>query len=269
MTNEYKFFYEFFDGQIVKPESEKFKTFKVLLFSIFLTAGIFAVIMKYSQIIPLFVLAAGMLWNVYLGLSKKISGAFSVIVAFLYFYIACQFSLYAHCLIYIGCYIPLQNIANAKDYSEGDFVQIRKYITDANKIILTISFLASAMILILFNFAVGANFVYLDAISAAFLVFAALLRNERYSEYYFFRFVGLVLSLALWIMVAIEFGTGNSLAIIFMYFSYIIYDFISLIYQRKTYINQYMQKQQEARKIDDKNRVKQKIEIYEKMQKSK
>ena len=269
MTNEYKFFHDFFDGQIIKEESEKFKMFKVLLFSLFSVVGFFAVIMKYSELLPVILLVAGMLWNVYLGLSKKTSSIFAVIVAFLYFYIACRFSLYSHCLIYIGCYIPLQNIANAKDYSEGDFIQIRKYITDFNRVLLFIFFVGLSVALILFNFAVGANFVYLDAVSASLLVCSALLRNERYYEYYIFRFAGLLLSIVLWIMVAFEFGTINSMAVILMYFAYIIYDFATLIYQRKTYQNEYMLKVENAKKEEEKKKSKQKIEIYEKMQKSK
>ena len=146
MTNEYKFFHEFFDGQIVSAESEKFKTFKILLFSIFSTFGIFAVIMHYSDFVPLLVLMMGMLWNVYSGLSNKLSSLFSVIVAFLYFYVACKFSLFSNCLIYIACYIPFQQIALAKDYSEGDFVQIKKYVSETNRLLLFIFVVAQAFL---------------------------------------------------------------------------------------------------------------------------
>lgn len=269
MTNDYKFFHEFFDGQIIKPETEKFKTFKILLFSIVSAIGIFAVIMGYSDFVPLILLMMGMLWNVYAGLSQKISNVFSVIVAFLYFYVACRYSLYSHCLIYIACYIPLQQIANTKDYSEGDFVQIRKFITDANKLLLFIVFAALSVALTLFGFAVGARFVLLDAISAALLVCSALLRNERYREYYFFRFAGLIVSLILWIMVALEYGPFNSLLVILMYMSYIVYDTANYIYQRKTYSNQFIEKQKEVKKQQDKKLANEKIKIYEKMQKSK
>lgn len=269
MTNEYKFFHEFFDGQIIKPESEKFKIFKILLFSIVSAIGIFAVIMKYSDIVPLILLMFGLLWNVYTGLSRKISNIYSIIVAFLYFYVACRFSLYSHCLIYIACYIPFQHIANTKDYSEGDFVQIRKYITDSNKLLLFILFAVISVALVLFDFAVGAMFVYLDAISAALLVCSALLRNERYSEYYFFRFAGLILSIVLWIFVAREYGLINTLLVIVMYVSYVIYDLANFIYQKKTYTNQFIEKQKEVKKQRDKKIADEKIKIYEKMQKSK
>lgn len=269
MTNEYKFFHEFFDGQITKPESEKFKTFKILLFSIVTAIGIFAVIMSYSDIIPLILLMMGMLWNVYAGLSRKISNVFSVIVAFLYFYVACRFSLYSHCLIYIACYIPFQQIANTKDYSEGDFVQVRKFITDANKLLLFILFAALAVALTLFDFAMAARFVYLDAISAALLVCSALLRNERYYEYYFFRFAGLIVSLVLWVVVALEYGPLNSLLVILMYISYTIYDAANYIYQRKTYTNQFLEKQKEVKRQQDKKLATEKKKIYEKMKNNK
>lgn len=265
MTNEYKFFHEFFDGQIVREESEKFKTFKIMLFSIISAGGLFAVIMHYSNFIPVILLMMGMLWNIYTGLSNKIANIYCVIVAFLYFYVACNFSLFANCLIYVACYIPLQHIANTKDYSEGDFVQIKKYITDANRLLLFIFFATLTVVLILFNFAVGSRFVYLDAISASLLVCSAILRNERYSEYYVFRIMALLSSIALWIMVLFEFGMQGSLAIVLMYISYLIFDIANLIYQKKTYTNQFLQKQQEVKRAKDKKLAEEKIKIYEKM----
>lgn len=268
MTNDYKFFHEFFDGQITKPETQKFKMFKILLFSIMSAIGIFTVIMGYSGIIPLLILMTGMLWNVYVGFSSKLANVFSIIVAFLYFFIACQFSLYANCLVYVAIYIPLQNIATAKDYSEGDFIQIKKYITESNRLLLAIFVMATAVLLALFDFAVGARFVYLDALSAAFLVVSALLKNERYSEYYVLRFLALGCSLALWICVLASGGTMNTLLIIFMYMAYVIYDSAMLIYQYKTYTNQFLEKQKEVKKIHDKKLAEEKIKIYEKMQKS-
>lgn len=268
MTNEYKFFHEFFDGQITKPETQKFKMFKILLFSIMSAIGIFAVIMGYSSFISLILLLTGMLWNVYLGLSNKLANVLSVIVAFLYFYIACQFSLYANCLVYIAIYIPFQNIATAKDYSEGDFIQIKKFITDSNRLLLAIFVMATTVGLALFDFAVGAKFVYLDALSAAFLIVSALLKNERYSEYYVLRFLALGASLALWICVLVDGGTMNTLLIIFMYMAYVVFDAITLIYQYKTYTNQFIEKQKEVKKNNDKKLVEEKIKIYEKMQKS-
>ena len=269
MTNDYKFFHEFFDGQITKPESDKFKMFKVMLFSLSLTIGVFCLIMGYSKIVPLFVLAFGMMWNFYAGLKNNISSLFSILVAFLYFYVACEYSLYSNCLIYVAFYIPFQQIANTKDYSEGDFVQIRKFISESNKILLFIFFLALTVCLTLMNFAVGASFVYLDAISAALLVCSAILRNERYSEYYIFRFLALIASIALWVMVGLEFGFSGTILIIVMYASYMIFDLVSMIYQRKTYINEYMQKQIEVKEIQKKKKVKEKTEIYEKMKQSK
>ncbi len=269
MTNDYKFFHEFFDGQIVKPESQNFKMFKIFLFSAFLSLGLAAVIAGYSTAIPLLVLAVGMLWNVYVGLDSKVANVCCILVAFLYFYVACNFSLYANCLIYIACYIPLQQIAVTKDYSEGNFVQIKKYISDTNRLLLFILALVLMVVLALFDFAVGANFVYIDAISAGLLVCSAVLRNERYFEYYFFRFAALISSIILWILVAIEYGTFNSICIILMYISYLIFDVAMLVLQKKTYTNQFLEKQKQVKKIETKKKTEDKLAVYEKMQKSK
>ncbi len=268
MTKDYKFFHEFFDGQIVKPESDKFKMFKVMLFSIFSALGIFNVVMGYSDFVPLLVLMFGMLWNVYIGLDNKLANVFCVVVAFLYFYVACNFSLYANCLIYVACYIPLQQIAVTKDYSEGSFVQIKKYISDSNRLLLFIFVVALVVALGLFDFAVGARFLYLDSISAALLVCAAVLRNERYFEYYLFRFAALLMSIALWIFVALEFGIVGTINIILMYVAYLIFDVVTLIYEKKTYTNQILEKQKQHEEKERKKKVENKLEIYEKVQKS-
>ena len=71
-------------------------------------------------------LELGMLWNIYSNIDKKVSLIFCVVVAFLYFYFAAGFKVYANALIYVAAYIPLQMMALSKDYSEGSFVQIKK-----------------------------------------------------------------------------------------------------------------------------------------------
>ena len=43
MINDYRFFQEFFDGQIVKEESDRYKLFKIMLISCFSAAGLFMV----------------------------------------------------------------------------------------------------------------------------------------------------------------------------------------------------------------------------------
>lgn len=240
MIDDYRFFNDFFDGQIVQKESQKYKIFKLMLVSCALVLGIFFVLSGFSYPAELFLLALGIFWNLYLGLSKKLSLAISVVVAFLYLLFCSGFGLYSNAFIYLACYIPFQLIAIVKDYDEGDFVQVRKKMTDYNKILFIIFFLAVTVFLCLFDAAMGSRFVLFDGISAGLLVCSALLRNERYLEYYIFRIAALLISIALWVQVVIEFGTHGSLLIVIMYAVYLVYDISKCVLDQKNYVNEYM-----------------------------
>ena len=43
MIGEYRFFQEFFDGQIIQEETDSYKMFKIVLFSLFSALGLFFV----------------------------------------------------------------------------------------------------------------------------------------------------------------------------------------------------------------------------------
>ena len=206
VIGEYRFFQDFFDGQIIKEESEKYKLFKVLLFSVVFAVALFLTFIDIFGIIELALLVFGLVWNIFSGLGKKISYLLCVIVSCLYAIICISFNVYANVLIYLACYIPLQLIATTKDYEDGDFIQIKKHITDYNKILLVLVFISLFMIMIFFDVLTGSRFIIFDALSASLLVCSAVLRNERYFEYYIFRIFALIASVLLWIVVLAEYG---------------------------------------------------------------
>lgn len=267
MIGEYRFFQEFFDGQIVKQESEKYKMFKLVLFSSFSVLGLFFVFAGICNIAEFLLLELGMLWNIYTGISKKISIALGVVVAFIYFFFTCNFAIYANGLVYISCYIPLQLIACAKDYSEGDFVQIRKKINDSNRILFFIFIMYLFIALLLFDVSLGARFEVFDALSATLLVCSAILRNERYNEYYLFRISAIICSILLWILVAVEYSYTGALLILLMYVSYLIFDVVNYFVQTKTYVNQYMVVCKEYENEENKIKVEDKLKVYKKSKK--
>lgn len=269
MIGEYRFFNEFFDGQIVKPESQKMKLFKLILVSVVSALGLFFTLYQISTFPLLILLVCGMIWNIYCPLGKNIAIVFGVIVGIIYCVYATIFRLYSNALVYIGLYIPLQLIAISKDYSEGDFIQIKKTITDLNKIIFVIFFAILCVAFVLFNYSLGGRYIIVDAIAAGLLVCSALLRNERYLEYYIFRIFALVLSIVLWINVIIEYQDYSVILIIFMYASYLIYDVVSYFYQSRSYVNQYMLVLQKQKDSENEKLAEQKIEIYRKSQKNK
>lgn len=265
MIGEYRFFQDFFDGQIVKKETLAMKIFKISLFAAFTITAIVLLSLSYINWIGFALLELGMIWNLFLGLKNKFSIVLAVAVAFLYFVFTAIYGLYANALVYIACYIPFQLIASiTKDYSEGDFVQIRKKMTDYNKILFVMVFGILFVALSLFDVGYGSRFVAFDGLSATLLVCSAVLRNERYLEYYIFRFVALVTSIYLWISVAIEFGATIVIPIIMMYAAYFIFDAVSVIWQHKTYINEYMIESKKYKEIENSKKVKEKLEVYKK-----
>ncbi len=269
MINDYRFFQDFYDGQIVKKESEKFKLVKLLLVSCFSVVGLFFVLLGTCNWAEFILFELGMIWNFYLGLGKRVSLVLCFIVGMIYFFFACNFGLYANGLIYIACYIPFQLIATTKDYEEGDFIQIKKGITDWNKILFIIFFAVLCVSLCLFDVANGSRFIIFDGLSASLLICSAILRNERYFEYYVFRIFALVMSIVLWIMVALEYGLTGSLLIILMYFAYLIFDIINYFVQNKTYVNEYMVQSEKYTKIENVKIVEEKLKVYRKSEKSK
>ncbi len=265
MIGEYRFFQDYFDGQIVKAESDNFKMFKVVLVSLFSAIGLFLVFADYCNIAEFILLELGMIWNIFSKLSKKISLVLGIFVGLLYFFFACNFAIYANALLYIACYIPFQLIAvSAKDYSDGDFVQVKKKITDMNKILFVIFFAIICVVMGLFSWNIGGSFVLLDTLSAALLVCSALLRNERYSEYYIFRVFALIMSIILWIGILMEYGSVGSVAIILMYLSYLIYEIVSFVYYNASYKNEYMLVLEGYQLENDKKIIGEKLEIYKK-----
>lgn len=265
MIGEYRFFQEFFDGQIVKEESEKYKLFKLLLISCFSVINTFFLLAGYCSVLVFAIVELGMVWNFYVGLSRKISYVFCIVVTFLYFYICSQFAVYANALVYIACYIPLQLIATGKDYSEGDFVQIKKKITDLNKILFVMFAVLLFVVLYLLDYDFGGRFIILDVLSAALLVCSAVLRNERYLEYYIFRVFALVASIVLWIFISIEFGNLDSVLVVLMYVAYLIYDVTEFCVQVKTYETEYTIKVAEYEKNENARLAESKLKEYKKI----
>ena len=262
MIGEYKFFQEFFDGQVVKEESERYKLFKLLLISCFSAAGLFLVLAEFCNWAEFILLELGMIWNIYSNIDKKISLFLCVCVSLLYFFFASNFEVYSNGLIYIAAYIPLQMMALSKDYSEGSFIQIKKKISDYNKILFIMFFVGLLVVLSLFNYAVDGKYSIYDGLAASLLVCSAVLRNERYFEYYVFRIFALLMSLILWIMVAVEFGTVGTLCIIFMYLSYLTYDVVTFFYQSQTYVNQYMLQEKWQTDMENEITIKEKLKKY-------
>ncbi len=264
MKEDYRFFQEFFDGQIVSGETKNYKLFKILLFSVFAVAGLVLTLCGVTNIAGLIILVLGMVWNIFLGLENKVSYVFSIVVSLLYFYFAVTYNIFANAFAYVAFYLPLQLIAISRDYSSGSFVQIKKTINDFSRLIFFVCFILGFAILALFSLNAGGRFIILDAVSAILLICSAVLRNERYVEYYWFRIIALVLAIALWIMVLVEYSSTIGIAIVLMYLAYLIFDIVNYVVQHKTYINEYMIQVEKYQKIEDQQLIQEKLQVYQK-----
>ena len=71
MIGEYRFFQEFFDGQIVQEETDNYKMLKIILFSVFSAVGLFLVFVGICNVAELLLLELGMIWNIYSGINRK------------------------------------------------------------------------------------------------------------------------------------------------------------------------------------------------------
>lgn len=264
MANQKKFFYDYFDGQIIKPETEKYRMFKLVLTSVMAFLGLFCWLAGLCSPVGFLVLLFGMLWNFYVKLDNKISVIFCVVVSAMYFVLACNFRFYAHAIIYIGFYIPFQMFALTKTYYGGSFVQIKKEMEEQYQVLYVIFVVALCTILYMLDVGLGARFAILDAASAGLLVASAFLRNERYNDYYYYRAFALILSIMLWVVGAVEYQNFELAVIALLYLSYLIFDVVTNVYQKATYENEYMQICEKYRKLEDEEKVKQKLKAYKK-----
>lgn len=264
MANQKKFFYDYFDGQIIKPETEKYKMFKLVLTSLMSFFGLFCWLAGFCSPVAFLVLLFGMLWNFYVKLDNKISVVFCVVVSAMYFALACNFRFYSNAIIYIGFYIPFQMFALTKTYYGGSFVQIRKEMEDQYQVLYVIFTVFLSAMLYMLDVGLGARFAILDATSAGLLVASALLRNERYNDYYYYRAFALILSIILWVVGAVEYQNFELIIIAVLYLSYLVFDVVTNVYQKATYENEYMRICEQYQKIENEKVIEQKLKVYKK-----
>lgn len=267
MENRKKFFHDYFDGQIVKEDSDKYKLFKLMLTSIVSVFGLFCWLSGFCATAYFVLLVLGMIWNFYVKLESKLAIVFCVLVSSIYFVIATNFRLYSSAIIYMGFYIPFQMFATTKKYYGGSFVQIKKEMSDQHQIVFITLSVFLSVIFYMFDLGLGARFALLDALSSGLLVASALLRNERYNDYYYFRAFALVLSIMLWVIAAWEYKNFELVLVAVMYLSYLIFDVVTNVVQKNTYENEYMHLKKEYLEIENKTKVEAKIKAYKKSKK--
>lgn len=264
MAGQKNFFHDYFDGQIIKEEGEKFKLFKLILTSVVSLFGLFCWLAGFCNPALFLLLEMGMIWNFYIKLDNKISVVFCVFVSAIYFVLSCNFRFYANAIVYIGFYIPFQMFALTKTYYGGSFVQIKKEMEDKDQIIMVILSIFLAVLFYMLDLGLCARFSILDAASASCLVFSAVLRNERYNDYYYYRSVALIFSIVLWVVGAVEYQNFDLVVVAVLYLSYLIFDVVSNVVQKNTYENEYMQICKRYREKEEEIVIKEKLKAYKK-----
>lgn len=264
MAVQKNFFHDYFDGQIIKSETEKYKMFKLLLVSVVSFFALFCAHAGFCNYAILIMVVCGMIWNFYLKLDSKLSLILCVLVSSIYFVFACNYKFYSNALVYIGFYIPFQMFALSKTYYGGSFVQIKKKLNDQNQIIFIILLILLTVAFYMFDLGIGGMFAILDATSAGCLVASAILRNERYNDYYYYRSIALILSIILWVLGAIEYQCFELIVIASLYLAYLVFDVGTNVMQKNTYENEYMVICKEFEKQEKELAVKEKLKVYKK-----
>ena len=262
MINQKKFFYDYFDGQIVKPEGNKYKMFKLMLTSIVSLFGLFCWLAGFCSPVVFILLELGMIWNFYVKFNSVTSVVFCVIVSSIYFVLACNFRFYANAVIHIGFYIPFQMIATTKEYYGGTFVQLKKEMTDKFQVVYIVLAVFLTTILYMMDIAHGARFAIVDALSAGCLVASALLRNERYNDYYYYRAFALISSMILWGLGAYEYWNFELVVVAVLYLTYLVFDLVTNVVHKNTYENEYMKICEEYKKQQDEKMIEKKLKVY-------
>ena len=59
-----------------------------------------------------------------------------------------------------------------------------------------------------------------------------------------------------------EYGNTSAIAVIILYLSYFVFDVVSFITQKLTYVNEYMIQEEKYQKIEDQLLINEKLKIY-------
>ena len=96
METQKKFFYDYFDGQIIKEETNGYKMFKLMLTSLVSLFGLFCWLAGFCATAYFVLLVLGMVWNFYVKIESKMAIVFCVLVSSIYFVVASNFRLYSN-----------------------------------------------------------------------------------------------------------------------------------------------------------------------------
>lgn len=241
---------------------------RFIVTTLFALAGLTLYLLNFINFPALALIILGALWNFFVDINSMLAFFMCLAVCSIYSLFAIMNGVYISAFLYICFYIPMQFSA-WMIYSKEKDISIKKdkkLSAEASYYIIVIMVLVLA---ITFAFALGGEYQILplfDSIVACLLGLSAYLQVFMFREYYNIRFIALFSAIILWILVAIINGvTMGALAIILMYFMYLILDIIAMIYWHKT--NEVYDKDA-IEEIDDegnKSLVKEKVEEYKEL----
>lgn len=224
-------------GQLPNTHKDKLMFFKIMLASVAMFIVLFLTLAKFESYIGIVVLILGIVWNLFLPLNSIYSVLFSVLMGSVYAYICANSGLFANAFLYLAYYVPMQFMAY--NSLNQDFILQKKKLSEKESIFIFGFYIVFCIFLFLFSYSISGIYLSLiDAGTATLLAISALLRNLRTHEFYLFRFISLIASILMWAIVASASNVfGGVYSIVVMYSLYLIYDFISMIYDKKYYVD--------------------------------
>lgn len=240
------------DDQLPYTKSDNFLLIKVFICSLFFAISLFLVLSKQESAVGLFLLTAGIIWNMVVPLNSIASLVMSVIVGILYAVICFPLGMTANAFLYLAYYVPMQFAATN---IEGDtFIVKNSKFSDKQSLLILFYYVLFFISLYFLSSSSGSTLICIfDALSATLLAVSAFARNYRLGSYYKIRIVALVSSIVVWAL----FASSSTLyagtrSVLVMYVMYLVFEICQIVYEKNHYfsISEEIERQEKQKKLD-------------------
>ncbi len=184
--------------------------FERLWYPIFFLAGIFCLIFirpfNFELCFAVLSLWLYMFANNLLAKGKLLGLVLSIISASLYVVVSFFAKVYGEVIINVLLYIPLDVIAlctfkKNRDKTTNE-IEVKSLEPTTWFITFGLTILGGALIYLLLYFLPGQQYPFLNMLSIVMFLAALFLRNARFKEFWWFNFVGNVVSIVMWVLVS-------------------------------------------------------------------
>lgn len=236
---------DYSDSQLPYTKSDRYMSFKVIISSVFLAVSIFLYLIGQESIIGVFVLFAGIVWNIFLPIKNMYSIVMSIIMGILYGLVCHSMGLVANAFLYLVYYVPMQCMM-CRNKEEGYILQ-NKQLTESQSLFVLVYYVLFFVGIYVFSSSIKNSWMcFMDSMTASLLAVSALCRNLRIKDYYKARLIALAASIFMWSLICSSTVIyAGAASVLLMYVMYFVYEIGSIIYEKRHYNTVEMQQLQE------------------------